>query len=67
MKRSYWAVLGYVLFLFGVLSLLLSMIGLSFVPLAFLDVFGKVGGFVLRIVCVLAGMIILYVASVNRE
>ena len=67
MKRSYWAVIGYVFFLFGVLSVLLSMIGLSFKPLAFLDVFGRTGGFVLRLVCILAGLIILYVASVGRE
>jgi len=67
MKKGYWAIAGYVLFLFGVLAILLQMIGLSFVPLAFLDVFGKTAGFVLRFVCILAGMIILYIASVERE
>ncbi|MDG2449429.1 MAG: hypothetical protein P8M34_07315 [Saprospiraceae bacterium] len=67
MKRGTWAIIGYVLFLFGVLAILLSMIGLSFQPLAFLDVFGRTGGFVLRLVCILAGIIILYVSSVKRE
>ncbi|MEE9371593.1 MAG: hypothetical protein V3V00_00920 [Saprospiraceae bacterium] len=67
MKKGTWAIIGYVLFLFGVLAILLSMIGLSFKPLAFLDIFGRTGGFVLRIVCILTGLIILYISSVKRE
>lgn len=53
--------LGFLLFLTGVLSLVLSFVGVRFTILAFLDSFGNFYSFLAKIIMVMTGIIIIYV------
>lgn len=55
--------LGFLLIGAGLLSIILSMIGLQFSFLLWIDGLGRLPGFVLKIVMILAGFIIMYLAQ----
>lgn len=63
--KSFYTVLGFLLFLFGILSIILNLVGLQFVFLTWIDNFGRLGAFILRIVMMLAGIILMYLNLVN--
>jgi len=60
MKKAVFSILGFVLFLMGFLSLILSLVGVQFTYMRWLDFNGRGLGFLLRIVMIIVGMIIIY-------
>ena len=52
---------GFVLVVLGVLSLILSLVGARFSFLAFLDHWGRLPGFLLRLLMVMIGFVIVFV------
>ncbi len=58
---------GFILFIFGMLSLVLMLVGANFSYLTWLDVMGKGIGFLLRLVMVGLGIIISYLAWVKER
>lgn len=68
MNRVTFTVIGYLLILFGMISLVLAFIGLSFAPLSFLDrLIGPLGSFLVKLLMVIGGMILFYVARVPQD
>jgi len=63
MDRPIITVIGYVLVLFGFLSLMLSMIGLRLSFLEFLEFGGPLVALVLRLSIVVIGFILMYVSK----
>jgi len=63
MDRPIITVIGYVLVLFGFLSLMLSMIGLRLSFLEFLEFGGPLVALVLRLSMVVIGFILMYVSK----
>ena len=67
MKRPVITLLGYILFLFGCISIILGFIGLSFTPLAFIDELNPLASFLTKLSLILIGFIIFYMSRVPRE
>ena len=65
MNKPIFTLLGFLLFLFGFLSLVLSMIGVQLSFLTWLDLAGPLAGFLARIGMVLAGVIIVVLGQTN--
>ncbi|HMT54199.1 MAG: hypothetical protein IPG48_06150 [Saprospiraceae bacterium] len=66
MKRPYLTLVGFIIFSLGILSLILSLVGLNFTFLNFMYNHG-----VLTVICQLlmlfGGMVIMYVSRVSDE
>ncbi|MBK9581130.1 MAG: hypothetical protein IPO48_04190 [Saprospiraceae bacterium] len=66
MKRPYLTLVGFIIFSLGILSLILSLVGLNFTFLNFIYNHG-----VLTVICQLlmlfGGMVIMYVSRVSDE
>ena len=58
MNKAIFTLVGFLLFLYGFLSLVLSMIGVQLTFLTWLDGAGRLYGFIFRLLMVLGGIII---------
>lgn len=67
MQKTIFTLLGFILFLFGFLSLVLSLVGVQFAFLAWLDKPSPLFGFIARIVMILAGVIMVSLAQTDWE
>ncbi|MCB0655546.1 MAG: hypothetical protein KDC57_05380 [Saprospiraceae bacterium] len=63
--KAFNTVLGFLLFLFGLLSIILNLVGLQFSFLTWMENLGRLGAFVLRLIMVLAGIVIMYLNLVD--
>ncbi len=59
--------IGFGLIVLGFLSLLLSLVGLKFAFLAWMDHPSRLLGFTLRLVMVLSGFVLVYLAQTDYE
>ena len=62
MKKALTSILGFTLFLMGFLSLILSLVGVQFTYMRWLDFNGRGLGFLLRIIMIIVGIIMIYFA-----
>ncbi len=60
-KTDFITLAGFLLVVLGVLSLILSLVGARFSFLAFLDHWGRLPGFVMRLLMVMIGFVIVFV------
>lgn len=68
MDKPIVTVVGYALILFGLLSLILSMIGLRLTFLSFLDFAGPLLGFILKISMIMLGFVLMYISkTIQRD
>lgn len=65
MNKTVFTVIGFLLFVLGTLSLVLSMIGVQFAFLAWLDKLGALFAFITRLAMILAGIILVAVAQTD--
>jgi hypothetical protein len=66
MNKPLWSVIGFVLFAIGVLSVILSMVGLKFTFMGFIYNHGIITT-IIQLSMLFGGMIILYVARTAEE
>ena len=66
-KRALYTLIGFLLFILGTLTLLIELVGLSFGFMGFLDIFGRLGAFVIKISLILVGFVIVAVANNNEN
>ncbi|MCP3932901.1 MAG: hypothetical protein GY705_27835 [Bacteroidetes bacterium] len=66
-NKGLYTLIGFVLFSLGILSLLLSMIGIHFYFLTFLDIPGKMFGFIMRLLMIVSGVIIVVFTHTDLE
>jgi len=57
------AIAGFLLFMIGMLSLILSLIGIQFTFLGFLETWGGLVGFLLKLLIIIAGFILIYLSK----
>lgn len=57
--------LGFLLFIFGMLSLILQLIGANLSFLTFIDDFGRGTGLVIRLVMIFGGVVLFYLAGTD--
>lgn len=60
-------ILGFILFLFGMLSLVLLLVGANLTILNFIDSWGKLFGFVIRLMMVFGGVVLFYLARTDWQ
>jgi hypothetical protein len=65
MRKSILTLIGFFLFVFGFLSLVLSMVGVQLVFLTWLDTLGRLLGFLARVIMILAGISIVALAQID--
>lgn len=66
-NSSLMTLMGFILLILGILSLVLSITGLQFQFLLWMDYFGFGIGFLLRILMILGGFVIIYLSKFNWE
>ncbi len=65
-NRPFWTVIGFVMFTIGIISLILSLVGLRFTFLSFLHNY-SLGYTIFVLTLLFGGMVILYVARTEIE
>jgi hypothetical protein len=66
-NKAWLTVVGFLLAGTGFLAIILSLVGLQFTFLAWLDDMGRLLGFVLKVAMVLVGFILMYIAQLDTE
>lgn len=62
-KKEFLTVIAFILFILGFTSITLSLVGIRWSFLAWLDQIGVVFGTAIKVLMILAGIIILYLAQ----
>ena len=65
MNKGIITLIGFLLFLFGFVSLVLSMIGVQLAFLTWLDAPGRLFGFVSRLVMIIGGIVLVALVQID--
>jgi hypothetical protein len=65
MKKGIWMLLGFILLLLGASALILSFVGVQLSFLAWLNYFGALTGFVLKLLMFISGIVIMYMTATD--
>lgn len=65
--RTLLLILGFLLFLTGVIALVLTLVGLQLSFLTFIDAAGRTTGFAIRLVMIFGGVVIIYLTSTRED
>lgn len=63
--KSLYSTLGFLLFVFGVLALVLSLVGVKLAILVWIDHWGLLGGLMIRFAMIIGGLLMVYLARSN--
>ena len=66
-KKTTFLVCGFLLFLFGFLALILQFVGIQLTFLTWIDFFGNLPGFAIRLIMIITGIVFAAYASMNTE
>jgi len=66
-RATFFIVLGFLLFLFGFIALILLLVGLQLSFLAFLDIPSRSFGFAMRLLMVFGGVVMMYISRSKFE
>lgn len=66
-NRGWITLVGFLLAGLGFLALILSLVGLNFTFLTWIDKPGHLFGFIARLVMIIAGVIIIYIAQTSFD
>ncbi len=66
-NKGYWLLLGYVLFVFGFTAIILQLVGVQWAFLQGIEMGGRLLGFVIKILMVIAGVMIIVLANTDWE
>ena len=65
MSKALYTFVGFLLFLFGFMALSLSLVGVQLSFLTWIDAPGKLFGFVIRLLMILAGIVIVVLSRTD--
>ena len=60
--KGIYSLIGFLLFVGGVLALVLSLVGVKLWPLVWIDHWGALAGLVIRFLMILLGLLLVYLA-----
>ncbi|MEK7253163.1 MAG: hypothetical protein AAB316_00330, partial [Bacteroidota bacterium] len=63
--KALWMSAGFLLFILGFSALVLSLVGVQLAFLTWLDAPGRLFGFLMKILMVVAGIVVVYLASTD--
>lgn len=64
-NKGYWLLLGYTLFTLGLTALIMQMVGVQWAFLRFIELGGRLLGFLVKILMVLAGVWLITMANTD--
>lgn len=64
-NKALFTIIGFLLFLYGTIAIVLSLIGAKLSFLVWLDAPGALFGFVMKIMMILVGVVIVYLAQTD--
>lgn len=67
MNKPSWTVIGFLLLGAGLLSLILSLVGLEWKPLSFLYTWGSLITIIFQVIFIIAGFVIIFVARTQED
>lgn len=67
MKKSIYTLVGFLLFILGASALILSLVGVQLAFLTWIDAFGGLVGFIIRIVMMIGGIVIAVLSTTDWE
>jgi len=65
--KPYWMVLGFLLFSAGIISLILSLVGLEWSPIGFIYKFGGLTSLIFQLVLLISGVIMMYISRLEND
>lgn len=65
MKKALWLTAGFLLFIIGFSALVLSIVGIKFAFLTWLDAPGGLFGVIAKILMIVSGIVIVYLTSTD--
>jgi len=65
MSKNIQTLLGFLLFLYGIITLVLSLIGARITFLAWIDDLGRMPGFLIKIAMMVLGVVLVALAQTN--
>ncbi len=65
MKKNIFTIVGFLLFLFGISALVLSLVGVKFSFLLFIDKGGAGMGLIVRLLMIFGGLIMAWMSKTN--
>ena len=66
-NKGYWLLLGYALFVFGITAIILQLVGVQWAFLHVIELGGRLLGFVIKILMMIAGVMIIVLANTDWE
>jgi uncharacterized integral membrane protein len=60
MKKAIWTSIGFLLFIIGFVALVLSLVGVKLSYLNWIDNWGGLPGFIIRLLMIISGIVIVY-------
>jgi hypothetical protein len=66
-RKGLWSLIGFLLMGLGLMSLIFSMVGMQFSFMQWIDAAGRMAGFLFRLIMIIAGIVVLYLANTNFE
>jgi len=66
-NKGLWTLIGFILVCLGFLALVLSIVGVKLAFLLWIDRPGALFGFLMRILMILFGFVLVYLAQTNYE
>lgn len=67
MKKNILSFIGFLLFIFGFTALVLSLVGVKWAFLVWMDEISPLFGFIMKLMFVVVGIITVYLAKFNWE
>ncbi|MEM9820453.1 MAG: hypothetical protein AAF985_05255 [Bacteroidota bacterium] len=67
MNKSWVTLLGFALFILGMVSIVLSLVGVKLAILVFIDAFGRGIGFAIRLLMVIIGVVLIVVSRTEFD
>ncbi len=64
-NKGYWLLLGYTLFTLGLTAIIMQMVGVQWAFLSFIELGGRLLGFLVKIFMVLAGVWLITIAHTD--
>lgn len=61
-NKPLWTIIGFLLLMSGILTIILSMVGLEWQPIAFIYSLGGPGSLLIQVSMIIAGFVILFIA-----
>lgn len=66
-NKSNWVLLGFLLFIFGLTSIIMSLVGVRWVFLGWMEWGGALLAFVLKVLMTIAGVVMIVLARTDWE